>query len=87
LFQTRGEHIIYVKNALAPHIKEKRKEMNHKRKRPKQRRAGCLMCKPNKMGKGLENKLMHKGFGKIKGEYHQKIDLELAELFGGENEP
>jgi hypothetical protein len=23
--------------------------MNHKRKRPKQRRAGCLLCKPNKL--------------------------------------
>lgn len=23
--------------------------MNHKRKRPKNRRAGCLMCKPQKM--------------------------------------
>lgn len=22
--------------------------MNHKRRRPKNRRAGCLMCKPNK---------------------------------------
>lgn len=22
--------------------------MNHKRKRPKHRRAGCLMCKPHK---------------------------------------
>jgi hypothetical protein len=23
--------------------------MHHKRKRPKQRRAGCLLCKPNKL--------------------------------------
>lgn len=23
--------------------------MNHKRKRPKNRRSGCLMCKPHKM--------------------------------------
>ena len=23
--------------------------MNHKRKRPQNRRAGCLMCKPHKM--------------------------------------
>jgi hypothetical protein len=23
--------------------------MNHKRKRPKNRRAGCLFCKPHKM--------------------------------------
>lgn len=26
--------------------------MNHKRKRPKNRRAGCLMCKPHKMNGG-----------------------------------
>jgi hypothetical protein len=24
-------------------------DMNHKRKRPKSRRAGCLLCKPNKL--------------------------------------
>lgn len=30
--------------------------MNHKRKRPKNRRCGCLMCKPQKMN----------GFGKNK---------------------
>ncbi len=24
--------------------------MNHKRKRPKERRAGCLLCKPSKLG-------------------------------------
>jgi hypothetical protein len=23
--------------------------MHHKRKRPKQRRAGCLLCKPSKL--------------------------------------
>jgi hypothetical protein len=23
---------------------------NHKRKRPKHRRAGCLLCKPSKLG-------------------------------------
>jgi hypothetical protein len=23
--------------------------MNHKRKRPKHRRAGCLLCKPSKL--------------------------------------
>jgi len=29
--------------------------MNHKRKRPKNRRAGCLMCKPHKgNGAGAE---------------------------------
>lgn len=42
--------------------------MNHKRKRPKQMRAGCLMCKPNKLGKGMEKKLGHRGFGKLRKE-------------------
>jgi hypothetical protein len=30
--------------------------MNHKRKRPKNRRAGCLMCKPHKAN-GAKNSL------------------------------
>lgn len=51
---------------------------NHKRKRPKQRRAGCLMCKPNKLGKGQEKKLGHRGFGKLRGEYHAERDLKLV---------
>ena len=42
--------------------------MNHKRKHPKQRRAGCLLCKPNKLGKGMEKKLGHRGFGKLRKE-------------------
>lgn len=40
--------------------------MNHKRKRPRQSRAGCLLCKPNKFGKGMEKKLGHHGFGKLR---------------------
>lgn len=37
--------------------------MNHKRRRPKNRRAGCLMCKPNKMNgaKGQERATKIKG--------------------------
>lgn len=49
--------------------------MNHKRGKPKTSRAGCLMCKPNKIGKGLENQLGHKGFGKLRKEAHAKADL------------
>ena len=52
--------------------------MNHKRGRPKNRRAGCLMCKANKMngwknarGKGV---LGHTGFGKLRDEYRAKLD-------------
>lgn len=43
-------------------------DMNHKRKRPKQVRAGCLLCKPNKLGKGMEKKLGHRGFGNLRKE-------------------
>lgn len=50
--------------------------MNHKRKRPKQRRAGCLMCKPNKLGKGLEHKLGHRGFGNLRREAATKADMQ-----------
>jgi hypothetical protein len=49
--------------------------MNHKHKRSKQRRAGCLLCKPNKLGKGMENKLGHRGFGKLRKEVAAKQDL------------
>lgn len=48
--------------------------MNHKRKRPKQVRAGCLMCKPNKLGKGMEKKLGHRGFGKLRREAAAQLD-------------
>lgn len=40
--------------------------MNHKRKRPKNARAGCLLCKPNKMNGGNKRKLGHTGFGKLR---------------------
>jgi hypothetical protein len=53
-------------------------DMNHKRKRPKQRRAGCLLCKPNKLGKGMEKKLGHQGFGKLRNEAAAKQDLRDA---------
>ena len=54
--------------------------MNHKRKRPKPSRAGCLLCKPNKLGKGMEKKLGHRGFGKLRKEAAAEQDLvELVE--------
>jgi len=58
--------------------------MNHKRGRPKDRRAGCLLCKPNKMN-GWKNKrgkgiLGHSGFGKIRDEYHAGKDIEEFRL-------
>ena len=51
-------------------------KMNHKRGKPKTSRAGCLMCKPNKMGRGMEKQLGHRGFGKIRNEIHSQLDLD-----------
>jgi len=46
--------------------------MNHKRGRSKNRRAGCLMCKPNKQHgwkqKSLKDSLGNHGFGNIRKE-------------------
>jgi hypothetical protein len=52
--------------------------MNHKRKRPKKVRAGCLLCKPNKLGMGAERKLGHRGFGKLRREAAAQWDLRDA---------
>lgn len=49
--------------------------MSHKRKRPKNARAGCLMCKPNKMNGGHKEKLGHTGFGKLRLLAAAKLDL------------
>lgn len=55
--------------------------MNHKRRRPKNRRAGCLLCKPNKMnGWGKDRLDVQKvGFHNLKGKYFQKHDLSKHE--------
>ena len=49
--------------------------MNHKRRRPKARRAGCLLCKPNKMSGWPDRVLGHAGFGKLRRERNAAIDL------------
>ena len=49
--------------------------MNHKRKRPKNKRAGCLMCKPNKMNGSNKDELGHTGFGKLRKTILSKLDL------------
>ena len=54
--------------------------MHHKRKKPKNSRSGCLMCKANKIngyhkGRGLEA-LGHHGFGKLRDVYHAYRDLK-----------
>lgn len=55
--------------------------MNHKRGRPKNRRAGCLMCKPNKVNGFPDNeKVGHYGFGKIRDLKHTKQDLKEARI-------
>jgi hypothetical protein len=50
--------------------------MNHKRKNTKNQRAGCLMCKPNKMNGRPEKQLGHKGFGKLRELIHTDQDLK-----------
>lgn len=51
--------------------------MHHKRGRCKNRRSGCLMCKPNKVnGFPDEKEVGHFGFGKIRKSIHSKQDLK-----------
>ena len=50
--------------------------MHHKRHKPKNGRAGCLMCKPNKMNGWAKHRLLgHVGFGKIRKEIASRHDL------------
>jgi hypothetical protein len=49
--------------------------MNHKRRRAKNRRAGCLMCKPNKMNGWNKAKLGHVGFGKLRRDAASRQDM------------
>lgn len=51
---------------------------HHKRKRPKNARAGCLMCKPNKMNGWAKTKLGHVGFGKIRAGIHARHDQRTS---------
>lgn len=51
--------------------------MNHER--PKNARAGYLLCKPNKMnGAGNPLELGHAGFGKLRSEAAVRADLAEA---------
>lgn len=50
--------------------------MNHKRGKPKNSRAGCLMCKPNKMNGINKDIWQHYGFGKLRDTIHAKEDLK-----------
>lgn len=50
--------------------------MHHKRGKPKARRSGCLMCKPNKMAGWSKHRIFgHHGFGKIRREAAAMQDL------------
>lgn len=51
--------------------------MHHKRHRPKNRRAGCLMCKPHKGNGQNRDKLGHYGFGKLHKKAAAKDDMKL----------
>jgi len=51
---------------------------NHKRGRAKNRRAGCLLCKPNKMNGWNKDEFGHTGFGKLRDSIHTKEDLGKA---------
>lgn len=54
--------------------------MNHKRKRPKNRRAGCLMCKPHKMnGVKKRGRVGHKGMGELARTWKQEAIAHLRE--------
>lgn len=51
--------------------------MNHKRKKPKNARAGCLMCKPHKMN-GAKGSMCLCGFAGWRRQYHADKDLKEA---------
>jgi len=54
---------------------------HHKRKKAKNQRAGCLMCKPNKMNGWSKDKpeVLHRGFGAIRDKAHAEEDLKDRE--------
>ena len=49
--------------------------MNHKRGKPKTARAGCLMCKPNKVGHGKEYDYGHRQFANLRREAASNDEL------------
>jgi len=58
--------------------------MHHKRGRAKAQRAGCLLCKPNKLGQGMENKVRHQGFSGVRQEIVAKIDMRASTMESAE---
>lgn len=58
--------------------------MHHKRGRPKNRRAGCLMCKPHKANGFGHKEKPHKGlnktgFSKLRDAFLSLIDMKDKE--------
>lgn len=54
--------------------------MHHKRKRSKNTRAGCLLCKPNKMNGWAKHRVLgHCGFGNLRREIAAKDDIKEIE--------
>ena len=52
--------------------------MHHKRRRPKNRRAGCLLCKPHK-GNGMKSRSIHRALSdrrSIASMARQLLDME-----------
>ena len=49
---------------------------NHKRKRPKNRRGGCLLCKPWKVNGYGKNQLDAASFNSTKQKYFAKQDIK-----------
>lgn len=58
--------------------------MNHKRRRPRNRRAGCKMCKPWKINGVGKHTIKSEAFSDYKRREFQSRDLEedLAVYFG-----
>lgn len=52
---------------------------NHKRKRPKNRRAGCLLCKPWKMNGFAKDKGDSESFSDHRRRYYADRELRRAE--------
>lgn len=54
--------------------------MNHKRGKLKNVRAGCLLCKPNKISGARKKMLGHSGFGKLRRLAAAEQDMSDAGL-------
>ena len=53
---------------------------NHKRKRPKNRRGGCLLCKPWKMKGYGKERVDAAAFGSVRRKYFAKQDLKEHQI-------